>query len=60
MLLFFGKAKLVWVGKCRYHIVVKWYLLKMDSGFEFEKKKMITKYFHGFFWIDFLDIFPSD
>ena len=30
---FSGKAKLVRAEKYRYHIVVKWYLLKMDLGF---------------------------
>ena len=37
-LFFSGKAKLVRAEKYRYHIVVKWYLLKMDLGFKFETK----------------------
>ena len=45
----FGKAKLVRAEKYRYHNVVKWYLLKMDSGIESEKKKQTTKLFHVFF-----------
>ena len=54
---FFGKAKLVRAGKLRYHNVVKWYLLKMDWGIEFEKKKVTKKIFSWIFLIDFFGNF---
>ena len=40
--LFKGEAGAGW------KFIVKGYILKMDSGFEFEKTKMRKKYFHGF------------
>ena len=46
---FSGKAKLVRAEKYRYHIVVKWYLLKMDLGFKYETNKWQNT-FSWIFW----------
>ena len=54
---FFWKAKLVRAGKWRYHNVVKWYLLKMDS-MKWEEK-MTNKIFSQIFLIDFLGHFSN-
>ena len=51
----FGKAKLERAGKYRYHNVVKWYLLKIDSEIESEKKNfqkdIVMDFFDRFFGI---------
>ena len=55
--LFVLKVKSVRATKWRYQTLVMCRLSQMDGGFELLKKKIQKKYFHGFVWWIFWEIF---